>query len=379
MKQNKNQGRDSKQQEEGPRRVQVSFFTTLHHQNQESTMNYEWPEFRTEKERIKAFSKRYKDTTFEDIFGVQTKITIPDVPSAPQLGSTYKVDISRVGNDVDIFGMSLKETVICRNNLKRYKNMAEHITGADAKIVSIDKARQTVTIDVLQPVFDNWINAIMADKSIQYNTKTPKMVTVHNLHLMNGGFVGKAEIPSVSEFVGEPYYVDAFIPGSQIVLNIEKDFSQWEGKTVDTFVAGYTSMPNSVNKMSLICSRKALLNFSGNLSKIELYNEYCSNSKKWQTFTKSVLVGTITGVINSAKKCGVFVEIPMLNITGMINTAPDELVNFKSGRDINVRITGFEQMLTYDPTTGNMVHAEPYKIEDGCLKSCILKPVLELA
>ena len=90
-------------------------------------------------------------------------------------------------------------------------------------------------------------------------------------------------------------------------------------------------------------------------------------------------VGTVTGVINSSKKCGVFVELPLFNITGMINMEPERLVEFKAGDEVSVRITDFEQMLEYDPSTGNMVHQEPYKIENGCLKSCILKPVLELA
>jgi ribosomal protein S1 len=249
----------------------------------------------------------------------------------------------------------------------------------DVKVVSIDKIRQSITIDVLQPLFENWINSIVADKTIQYNVKAPKVVSVSDLKLSNGGFIGKALVPAVSDFIGEPYYVDAFIPGSQIVLNIESDFSRWNGATVDTFVAGYTTRPGSVNQMSLICSRKSLLNFAGNLTKIELYGDYCTNGKKWKSFTKSTFTGNITGVINSAKKCGVFVELPIFNITGMINVEPERLVEFKAGEEIAVRITDFEKMVEYDPTTGNLVHQEPYKVVDGCLKSCILKPVFELA
>ena len=63
----------------------------------------------------------------------------------------------------------------------------------------------------------------------------------------------------------------------------------------------------------------------------------------------------------------------------MISTEAKNLVNFKKGAEVKVRITDFEQMLTYNPTNGNTEHAIPYVIEDGCLKSCILKPVLELA
>lgn len=380
----KKDNRKQKQQEEEyqkPRFERVSFWALPQTKNVQSSLDIEWPEFKTEKERIRAYSKRYANTPIsEAMCGIKEEtINIPQLPVTPVVNGVYKARITKHGDYVSVHGLSAKEQVICRNNLKRYTNMEMTDREIDVKVVAIDKLRQTITIDVLQPLFENWINSIMEDKTIQYNVKAPKIVSVSNLRLGNGGFIGKAEIPAISEFIGEPYYVDAFIPGSQIVLNIESDFNRWNGATVDTFVAGYTTRPDSVNQMSLICSRKALLNFSGNLTKIELYGDYCSQGKKWKSFTKSSFVGTVTGVINSSKKCGVFVELPLFNITGMINMEPERLVEFKAGDEVSVRITDFEQMLEYDPSTGNMVHQEPYKIENGCLKSCILKPVLELA
>lgn len=380
----KKDNRKQKQQEEEyqkPRFERVSYWALPQTKNLQSTLEIEWPEFKTEKERIRAYSKRYANMPIsEAMCGIKEEsLDIPQIPVTPVVNGIYKARITKHGNYVSVHGLSAKEQVICRNNLKRYTNMEMTDREIDVKVVSIDKLRQTITIDVLQPLFENWINSIMEDKTIQYNVKAPKIVSVSNLRLGNGGFIGKAEIPAISEFIGEPYYVDAFIPGSQIVLNIESDFNRWNGATVDTFVAGYTTRPDSVNQMSLICSRKALLNFSGNLTKIELYGDYCSQGKKWKSFTKSSFVGTVTGVINSSKKCGVFVELPLFNITGMINMEPERLVEFKAGDEVSVRITDFEQMLEYDPSTGNMVHQEPYKIENGCLKSCILKPVLELA
>lgn len=380
----KKDNRKQKQQEEEyqkPRFEHVSFWTIPQTKNLQSSMEIEWPEFKTEKERIRAYSKRYANVPIsEAMCGIKEEtINIPQLPVTPVVNGIYKARITKHGDYVSVHGLSAKEQVICRNNLKRYTNMEMTDREIDVKVVAIDKLRQTITIDVLQPLFENWINSIMEDKTIQYNVKAPKIVSVSNLRLGNGGFIGKAEIQAISEFIGEPYYVDAFIPGSQIVLNIESDFNRWNGATVDTFVAGYTTRPDSVNQMSLICSRKALLNFSGNLTKIELYGDYCTQGKKWKSFTKSSFVGTVTGVINSSKKCGVFVELPLFNITGMINMEPERLVEFKAGDEVSVRITDFEQMLEYDPSTGNMVHQEPYKIENGCLKSCILKPVLELA
>ena len=380
----KKDNRKQKQHEEEyqkPRFERVSFWALPQTKNVQSSLDIEWPEFKTEKERIRAYSKRYANTPIsEAMCGIKEEtINIPQLPVTPVVNGVYKARITKHGNYVSVHGLSAKEQVICRNNLKRYTNMEMTDREIDVKVVAIDKLRQTITIDVLQPLFENWINSIMEDKTIQYNVKAPKVVSVSNLRLGNGGFIGKAEIQAISEFIGEPYYVDAFIPGSQIVLNIENDFNRWNGATVDTFVAGYTTRPDSVNQMSLICSRKALLNFSGNLTKIELYGDYCTQGKKWKAFTKSSFVGTVTGVINSSKKCGVFVELPLFNITGMINMEPERLVEFKAGDEVSVRITDFEQMLEYDQSTGNMVHQEPYKIENNCLKSCILKPVLELA
>ena len=380
----KKDNRKQKQQEEEyqkPRFEHLSFWSIPQSKNLQSSKEIEWPEFKTEKERIRAYSKRYANVPIsEAMCGIKEEtINVPQLPVTPVVNGIYKARITKHGDYVSVHGLSAKEQVICRNNLKRYTNMEMTDREIDVKVVAIDKLRQTITIDVLQPLFENWINSIMEDKTIQYNVKAPKVVSVSNLRLGNGGFIGKAEIQAISEFIGEPYYVDAFIPGSQIVLNIESDFNRWNGATVDTFVAGYTTRPDSVNQMSLICSRKALLNFSGNLTKIELYGDYCTQGKKWKSFTKSSFVGTVTGVINSSKKCGVFVELPLFNITGMINMEPERLVEFKAGDEVSVRITDFEQMLEYDPSTGNMVHQEPYKIENNCLKSCILKPVLELA
>lgn len=373
---------NERETESNERRIErVMYSAPFYHQNLKSSMDIEWPEFTKERERIKANSLRYKNVPVsEAMCGIHEEtVVIPETPILPVVGSIYKAVLTKHGNSVSITGVSAKEQVICRNNLAKYPNMEYDNMPIDAKVVALDKIRQSVTIDVLQPVFESWINRVMTDKTSQYDVKRPETITVHDLHLSNGGFLGKAEIPVMSEFVGEPYFVDAFIPGSQIVLNIEKDFSKWEGKTVDTFVAGYTVKPGSVNQMSLVCSRKSLLNFAGNLTKIELYGDYCHEGKKWESFTKSVFSGIVTGVINSSKKCGVFVELPMFNITGMIPVEPSKLVEFKAGNSLEVKITGFEQMLEYDPTTGQTIHSEPYKIENGKLKSCILKPILELA
>lgn len=346
-----------------------------------SDRNYPWPEFNNDKERIKANTERYRGVPVsEAMCGIKTT-TADQAPVAPEIGQVFMTNVHYDSGTARFDGINIKESIACRNNLKRYFNAGGSMFRKEvpAKVVAINKPHQEVVVDLLQPTFEQWIKTVTKDKSVQYDMKHPQTITVKNLQLSNGGYLGKALIPCMKELTGEDYYVDAFIPGSQIVLNIEKDFEKWNGKDVETFITNYSLRPGSVNQMSLICSRKAVLNFDGNKHKIALYNKYCDDDEVWKAFTDTQHGGIVTGVINSSKKCGVFVEIPSLNITGMVNTTPEKLVEYKAGQNVKVRIIDFEKMLTYDTITQMMVHQDPYVIEDGKLKSCILKPVLVFA
>ena len=91
---------------------------------------------------------------------------------------------------------------------------------------------------------------------------------------------------------------------------------------------------------------------------------------------KEVFDGTVTGIINSSKKCGVFVDIPELNITGMVQCKPSEIFNYKPGDELMVGIEGFEEETFYNKDVQQVQHLDPYIITEGCLEKCNLKPVL---
>ena len=61
----------------------------------------------------------------------------------------------------------------------------------------------------------------------------------------------------------------------------------------------------------------------------------------------------------------------------MVNVDPSEINNYKSGQAVNVKINGFEETMRYNPAAQQMQHVEPYVIEDGKIKRCNLKPILE--
>jgi ribosomal protein S1 len=255
----------------------------------------------------------------------------------------------------------------------------------EIKAVVTRVEKDKVVIDPLVPMVEDWLSPILKDPTIQKvipNLETgaaPKPIKVKDLQLTKGGFTGKAVIPSVSEFVGEDYVMEAFIPGSQIVLNITDNFGKFNGATVDVFVMNYMSKPGSRGEMSLICSAKEVIKFHGEINMIKLFNSWCEDGSVWKAVADMTFEGKVTGVINSAKKCGVFIEIPELSITGMVATKPEELVNYKPHMEVPVKITGFDEETYFDYATQQVQHVLPYEIEDGVLKKCNLKPILQFA
>ena len=124
----KKDNRKQKQQEEEyqkPRFERVSFWALPQTKNVQSSLDIEWPEFKTEKERIRAYSKRYANTPIsEAMCGIKEEtINIPQLPVTPVVNGIYKARITKHGDYVSVHGLSAKEQVICRNNLKRYTNM----------------------------------------------------------------------------------------------------------------------------------------------------------------------------------------------------------------------------------------------------------------
>ena len=370
-------------EDEGPRLERVNVWTPIHHRAPESSLDFNWPEFTHDRERIKATTLKFKDSSIVEAFGIQTEERVNKkanlTPREFRVGQVILAHINSITKDGVVFDSTcVKQNMICNTNLYKYEKFRKFLPVEDIPVKVLSANRDRVVVDPLIPIFDTWIEQLQKDFDVQKNIKNPQTIKVKNLHLTRGGFIGKAIIPSVSEFVGDDYTIDAFIPGSQIVLNIESDFSRWEGKTVDAFVTNYMIKPGTANEMSLICSAKEYLKFQGDQYLIGLYDHYCLNYNNWKKEAEKVFNGVVTGIINSAKKCGVFIEVPDLHITGIINMKPEEIVGFKPQQDVRVRISGFEDNTYFDTITKQIRHNEPYKIEDDILKECNLKPILSL-
>ena len=364
---------------EKPLKERVQVWTLLQHKAPQSTLDFEWPEIVSDKERIKYNTKKYADVSISEAFGDAYREDEPEVPLTLRYGDVIDVKIASIEKgEVKFQGLTAKETVICKNNLAKYAKLRHYLPLDPIKARVISADRKQVCVDVLLPMLDQWIVGTMEDVDKQRNMANPQVVMVHDLQLTRGGYMGKINVPTIEEFVGEPYYVDAFIPGSQIVLNIENDFERWVGKDVMAFVTGYSPKPNMPTKMSVICSPKAYLTFLGDMTLVDMFSHYCSIDDEWKAASEVVYDGVVTGILNSTRKCGAFIEITSMNLTGMADVAPEELVNYQPGQEVKVKISGFDDMTYFDSDSGQRKHMEPYEIENGVLKSCILKPTLKL-
>lgn len=364
---------------EKPLKERVQVWTLLQHKAPQSTLDFEWPEIVSDKERIKYNTKKYADVSISEAFGGAYREDEPEVPLTLRYGDVIDVKIASIEKgEVKFQGLTAKETVICKNNLAKYAKLRHYLPLDPIKARVISADRKQVCVDVLLPMLDQWIVGTMEDVDKQRNMANPQVVMVHDLQLTRGGYMGKINVPTIEEFVGEPYYVDAFIPGSQIVLNIENDFERWVGKDVMAFVTGYSPKPNMPTKMSVICSPKAYLTFLGDMTLVDMFSHYCSIDDEWKAASEVVYDGVVTGILNSTRKCGAFIEITSMNLTGMADVAPEELVNYQPGQEVKVKISSFDDMTYFDSDSGQRKHMEPYEIENGVLKSCILKPTLKL-
>ena len=186
--------------------------------------------------------------------------------------------------------------------------------------------------------------------------------------------------PSMNDIIDYLPQMDIWIEVENKEAYLVKDLIpslEWEGKTVDAFVTSYIPKPNASNQMSLICSVKEYLKFEGDQKLIEIFNHWCDDDKEWAEVANSTYRGVVTGVIQSSKKCGAFVEIPELNITGFVTLKADQLGNYPPNKNVSVKFVGIEEPTYYDDATAQLKHDTPYVVEDGILRECNIKPVLE--
>ena len=163
-----------------------------------------------------------------------------------------------------------------------------------------------------------------------------------------------------------------FIPGSNIVLNIENDFERWLGKDVQAVPQKFTKFRSfgRPTENSLMASRKMVLKILGMKNMYEIYTRAKLGERPDVKYVPEVFTGKVTGIINSNKKTGIFIEIEDKYITGLMPVDEANLLNYKPGDTVQVYIQEFECI----------EGKEPFFIDrKNIIKACNLRPVFARA
>lgn len=360
----------------------------LGHVPNDSNPDFNWPEFTNERDRIKRNSALFSNVDCSKAFSLFYGIRIKKVKESDTAyrdvtpGDLIELRLMDVNKKAAVFDTgAFKENIVSAVNLFQYAKFKNGKWKRGMKVLCkvVAKEPGKISVDPLAPMFDTWIKDKLENIPAQYNVKEDRSIKVSNLRLINNaGFQGDVRVDNVSDFCGQDVCIKAFIPGSQIVLNIERNFPRWEGQTVRAFITNYIDRRDSKgDRMSLICSAKEYLKFQGDKNKIAIFDTYCQREKEWEEITKTPICGTVTGIINSSKKQGVFVEISDLNITGMVEMKSEQLVHYHPGDELIVTLKRIDEPMFYNEFTDQMQHSKPYIIEDGALKKCNLRFVFE--
>lgn len=348
-----------------------------------SVVDYEWPEDHTENDRIVRNTAKYGHLDIAEAFSSAYGVSLKNKKKTEvseycdvKLGDIIPLRIKSIDKKgAHFYSDNFKEEIICAVNLSQYKRFKENIPSKPVNCKVVSRTENTITVDPLAPLYDAWLKDKLSNLNSQWNMKEDRSILVKDLKLTRGGYFGAVPIDTVSEFVGQDVCVRGFIPGSHIVLNIESDFEKWNGKAVRAFITNYIDDKHS-DRMSLICSAKEYQSFLGDKNKIDIFKEYTEDTEKWAQEKEKVYDGVVTGVLNSSKKCGVFVEVPDLHITTFVARKPDQLVYYKKNSSCKVKWDHFDEPVKYNEI-GQLQHLSPYIIENDILKKCYIKAVFK--
>lgn len=380
-----------------PKRIKVRHF-------EEGVPGFDWDSLENNSGRIARNSAKYKDVSIAEAFAEEYKLKLPkhlkqmnDDCRELHIGDVVDLAVSSITKRGVNFDTSYKEEIVCNVDLYQYEKFRKMPAGTCLTCKVLSKTNDKVVVDPFAVFFDRWIDSKlclgrrgnMEPSAQQYDMEKDRSSKMKGLHLIKsaanesvkGGYSGRLRVDTLSDFVGQDVYIDAFIPGSQIVLNIEPDFTRWEGKEVDVFVLNYLNKPSGRNStMSVVCSAKEVKKFDGQKRMIQYFNDYTEDNKAWNELKSKDFNGIVTGVLHRSKICGVFVEIPELNVTGMIEVQPSELVNYKPQQEVKVCWDHFIEPTRFNKDIGQVQHLPPYVIEEGrYLKEFNIKPIFKWA
>lgn len=320
-----------------------------------------------------AFEAFYDDIKLDDKVKSNKNINTINVIELGEIYTGTVKEFTKNSMSFDVPG--IKEEIICKESFATcIDSIRNYLLTHDNKLLFEvrQKDKDKYYVSVINAYYKAWQN--MINKAIEHEDG----IDVHIDELVHGGYVCHTAITTLQELTGKPYISSVFIPGSHIVLNIERDFEKWIGQDVliipQKFVEFKKDLKTGCIENSLVGSRKRVLQIIGMKNMYELYYTYESNKKLAELANKDkidgmVYKGTVTGIINSNKKTGVFIELNDKYITGLLPIDSSDLLDYTPGDEVDVRISKFEIQEGKEPFILN---------KRNQVVKCNVRPVFEI-
>ncbi len=337
--------------------------------------------FKKDSERIKYMKENYKDMdlakSFETFYNVKfsantKKSKFINLITNITVGNVYEGTVSSFnsqGISFDIPGV--KEEIVSKENFNDcFDEVQNYIMNHNGKLMFEvrEKKNGKYYVSVINAYYRIWQQLI--ERCIA--SETP--ITVQIDDLVRGGYLCHTNIWPITELTGKNYTSSVFIPGSLIVLNIESDFNKWIGEEVQIIPQKFTQYRplGAPAENSLVGSRKRLLQLEGFKNIYNIYNRMKLAQVPGAKFTPETFDGTVTGIINSSKNTGVFIELKDKYITGLLPLSSESLYEFHPGDNVKVVVKEWECQPEKEPFV--MDKKNPSQV-----RKCHLRPVFELA
>lgn len=342
----------------------------------------------SDKERINYIKHAYAHMSLAKAMSVYYGEEISnEVKNSPVVNNIVNIELGQVYvGEVENFNKTsitftipgVKEELYCNENFTSCADaINQYLATHDNKMAFEvrEKRDNRYYVSVIHGYYKLWSSKIMKmiDKM--------QPINVHIDELVKGGYICHTNIDELNALTGRKYTHSVFIPGSHIVLNIEHDFEKWIGQDVDMIPQKFVDFKtigygnNKLIEKSLVGSRKLVLQNLGNKNLHDMYNHFqmlkkLIESGKNVNVESTVYDGVVTGIINSSKKTGAFIELEGHYITGLMPTDSMDIFNYKPGDHVNVKIKEFEVQEGKDAFVVN---------KKGNIIKCNTRPVFELA
>jgi len=305
--------------------------------------------FTTDADRIKYVSKNYGHLSIADAFAKFYDVELNESELPAEVNETVNIQIGNCyyGNVVSFERNCIKlsvpgvkdEIVVKEDFADCYDAITNYLLNHNNQLYFLvnDYRHSKYSASVLGAYYQLWID------DVKRMITKEETIDVHIEKLTRGGYICTTPITAINDLTGRNYTSSVFIPGSSIVLNIEHDFEKWVDADVKVVPQKFTTFKRmgTVSESSIIGSRKRYLQLVGNENLYNIYNRSLLESKS-SKFAPEVFEGTITGIINSNKKTGVFIELDDKYITGLMPLDPTELLDYKPGDKISVYVSEYE-------------------------------------